>query len=149
MSVRSDILGALVTTIATVTGLTTAGQVVRGIPDLTALQTGPVAFVDCPLVSSTSDDQLGSFRRVMQIKIIVATPAASGPTARDTAIDALLDLVVEAIETDRTIGGRCVILEFESLDILAGDEIAESLSMQAIGALALRVEYISTSGTGF
>ena len=149
MSVRADILGALVTLVSGVTGLTTAGQVMRGIPDLTQLQTGACAFVDCPTVSAADDDQLGSFRRSMSVKIIVATPSASGVTARDTAIDALMDLVVEAVEADRTVGGRCVVMVFESLEIMAGDEIHESLSLMAIGSLSLRLEYIATSGAGF
>lgn len=151
MSGRTEILAAITTLVAGVSGLST-DLVHRGIPDVNAMHAGPLAFVDAPSVQSRHDDQLGSFRRTMAVHIVLVTPAAAGVLARDTAIDVLVDNVLAALEADRTLSAVASVpvvdMALEALDIMVGDEIAAVLSSQVVAELIVRIEYITTSGLG-
>jgi hypothetical protein len=151
MSGRSEILTAIGTVLASVSGLS-ADLVHRGIPDVTVCQAGPLAFVDCPNVASKEDDQLGSFRRILMVHIVLVTPAAAGVSARDVAMDSLIDNVLAALEADRTLAAvtsvPVVAMALESADVSLGDEISAALATQVVAEMVLRVEYITTSGLG-
>lgn len=151
MSTRVDILNAMATILASVSGLS-ADLVHRGIPDVTMMQAGPLAFIDCPNLTSREDDHLGGFRRMLMVHIVLVTPAAIGVSARDTAIDTLADLVCAALEADRTLSAvtsaPVVAMALESFDVAMGDEIAASLASQAVAEMVIRIEYIATSGMG-
>lgn len=131
------VITKLRTSLATVTGLTGDGAVVVGIPPQGKPQRVPCAYLWVESVESTTGSALSMFRRDLMARVQVYVSATTrGPETRTIAAYDMLDLVVEALEADRTLSTANVPLVYDlkvSAAAVDGDEMGMS-GLLVIGA---------------
>jgi hypothetical protein len=145
MSTASTIIGRIVTTVATVSGLS-SDKVIRGIPEtLTEGGSPPVCWVYMPSDGLTSEHgpELTSYSRTLTVHIEAAVAAGSSHADREDAALTMLDGLMAALEADTTLLGYLTVAPV----VEGAVDLSTSVGMAAVG-LRLECRYMQDIGGG-
>lgn len=140
----SAVVVAVKTAVASASGMT--DRVVVGFPPAGKPAATPWGYVYVDQVSSDVSAELGGYVRTATIGVCLYLGATSDtPEARTLAAYDLADLVAEALQADRTLGGLVmdVLVESTALD---GDTFG--LGGVAVVGASVRVYWLVTGGVG-
>lgn len=143
MSTASNIIARIVTTAATVSGLS-SDKVIRGIPEtLTEGGSPPCCWVYMASLTSEYGPELTSYTRVLTVHIEGVVAAASSHADREDAALTLLDGLMAALEADTTLLGYLTVAPV----VEGAVDLSTSIGMAAVG-LRLECRYMQDIGGG-